>query len=223
MISKGRITQPRTGRAVVGRVHQYDSQYVNNATKGKVSSNALLERRKFGRSEKTIAGRRGKAVYRLKKRFLYAVAYLEGASSVNPPLIRSTSNLSWGVSTIVSRYAERTRPNNKKKRQEEVLSSQVSVPPEDSEVPYEILNSIDKKIRKGLTDETLIKMIAFIIKEIYTNNDIRNAETEKKFDILLSLFYNQFKDVFETHTIIVPIFLNYLVKTIKKAIVPSGK
>lgn len=103
------------------------------------------------------------------------------------------------------------------------LSSQVSVPSEDSEVLHEILNSIDEKIRKGLTDKTLLKMITFIIKEIYTNKDIENAETEKKFDILLGLFYNKFKEDLEKHTIILPIFLNYLIKTIKKVIVPSDK
>jgi len=238
MISREKITRPGTGRAVVGRVHQYNSQYVNHATNGEGSS-ALTARRKLIR-RKAIIGRTGRAVRYLKRGVFYGKAIYPGEATstalINTPFFPlpkerkkrtiSGNDTNRGITRTdskTSKHTEQTRLYNKKKKKKEVLSNQASVPPEVSEVLYEILNSIDEKIRKGLTDETLLKMIAFIIKEIYTNKDIKNAETEKKFDILLSLFYNQFKDVFETHTIIVPIFLNYLVKTIKKAVVLSDK
>lgn len=234
MISKEKITQPGTGRAVIGRTHQYNSQYVNHATNGK-SSSALATRRELIR-RKAMIGRRDRAVRYFKRRVLYGKAIYSGEAAstalINTPFFPvpkerkrrtvSGDNINRKIhhtSSEVSKHSTQTRLNSKKK----ALSSQVSMPPEVSEVLYEILDSIDKKIRRGLTDEVLLNMITFIIKEIYTNKDIENAETEKKFDILLNLFYNKFKDTLERHTIILPIFLSYLVKTIKKSIVPSDK
>ncbi len=59
-------------------------------------------------------------------------------------------------------------------------------------------------------------MIEFILKEIHLAD---KYDTTIKADALYTDFFRNFKPIFSSRTIILPIFVNYLVKKIKEKVV----